>query len=78
MDSKWDCHSSTQSFLYCKKFNEFDCGNHDLNRSLKKHAYINQISGNSATYISCQDNTVAGYYTITLMLESPLHKESGR
>ncbi len=45
---------------------EFDCGNHDLNRFLKKHAYINQLSGNSTTYVSCHDSKVTGFYTITL------------
>jgi len=44
----------------------FECGNHDLNRFLKKHAYINQLSGNSTTYVSCQNNMVAGFYSITL------------
>jgi len=45
----------------------FDCGDDDLNRFLKKHAYINQLSGNSTTYVTCDDSgTVIGYYTITL------------
>ena len=44
----------------------FDCGNHDLNRFLKKHAYINQLSGNSTTYVVSYAGTVVGYYTITL------------
>ncbi|MDQ6992452.1 MAG: GNAT family N-acetyltransferase [Mariprofundus sp.] len=44
----------------------FDCGNGDLNRFLKKHAYINQLSCNSTTYVACTENTVAAYYTITL------------
>ncbi len=45
----------------------FDCGNHDLNRFLNKHAYANQRSGNSTTYLSCEDTgAVVGYYTITL------------
>jgi len=55
---------------------EFDCGNHDLNRFLKKHAYINQLSGNSTTYISKHDNKVAGFYTITLASIS--HKQAVR
>jgi len=54
----------------------FDCGNHDLNRFLKKHAYINQLSGNSTTYISCHGNRVAGFYTITL--SSISHKQAAK
>jgi len=55
---------------------EFDCGNDDLNRFLEKHAYINQVSGNSTSYVSCHDNKVAGYYTITLASIS--HKQAPR
>jgi len=53
---------------------EFNCGNHDLNRFLKKHAYINQLSGNSTTYVSCHNSKVTGFYTITLASVS--HKQA--
>ena len=61
----------------------FDCGNHDLNRFLNKHAYANQCSGNSTTYVCCDDaDTVVGYYTITLASVShssaPTHISSGQ
>jgi len=53
----------------------FNCGNSDLNRFLKKHAYINQLSGNSTTYVVCNhDGSVVGYYTITLA--SVTHKSA--
>jgi len=70
------------SFISPEKLNdqhtisEFDCGNHDLNQFLKNHAYINQVSGNSTTYVSCHDDKVAGYYTITLASIS--HKQAPR
>jgi len=44
----------------------FDCGNYDLNRFLKTHAYINQVSGNSTTYVTTHAGNVAGFHTITL------------
>jgi len=44
----------------------FDCGNSNLNRFLKKYAYINQLSANSTTYITSHEGNVVGYYTITL------------
>jgi len=53
---------------------EFDCGNRELNRFLKKHAFINQLSGNSTTYVSCHAGKVAGFYTITLASIS--HKQA--
>lgn len=53
---------------------EFDCGNHELNRFLKKYAFINQLSGNSTTYVSCHAGKVVGFYTITLASIS--HKEA--
>ncbi|RLL51543.1 N-acetyltransferase [Mariprofundus sp. EBB-1] len=51
----------------------FDCGNYDLNRFLKSHAFINQRSGNSTTYVSCNAGHVAGFYTITLSSVSHKH-----
>jgi len=52
----------------------FDCGNEDLNRFLQQHALVNQVSGNSTTYITCDGANVAGYYTITLA--SVMHKNA--
>ncbi len=68
--------SSPEKISTRHAISEFDCGNHDLNRFLKKHAYINQVSSNSTTYVSCHDNKVAGYYTITLASIS--HKQVPR
>jgi len=51
----------------------FDCGNGDLNRFLKKHAHINQLSGNSTTYVACSENEIVGYYTI--ILASVAHRD---
>jgi len=53
---------------------EFDCSTHELNRFLQKHALLNQISGNSTTYVSCNAGLVAGFYTITLASIS--HKQA--
>jgi len=59
-------YSPPEKLCEQSKVSDFKCGNHDLDRFLKKHAYINQLSGNSTTYISNHSGAVAAYYTITL------------
>lgn len=44
----------------------FDCGDSALNNYLRQFAYINNRHGSSRTYVTCQDNQVIGYYTITI------------
>ncbi len=45
---------------------DFNCGNSDLNRFLKQHAFTNQVAGNSTTYVASDECKTVGYYTITL------------
>lgn len=44
----------------------FDCGNYQLNRYLKKHAYINQINNVSTCYIISDENKVIAYYCVSI------------
>ena len=44
--------------------NAFDCGQKDLNRYLRKHAWNNQVADISQTYVALADSSVAGYYSI--------------
>jgi len=43
---------------------EFDCGKESLNSFLKKFALINSRAGSSKTYVTLEEDQVAGYYTI--------------
>ena len=43
----------------------FDCGIEALNDYLIKYAYTNNKNSSSRTYVSCRDNRVVAYYTIT-------------
>lgn len=45
---------------------DFDCGKEPLNRFLKKHAFQNQQSNASQTYMLVEDKTVCGYYTLVV------------
>lgn len=42
----------------------FDCGTEALNRYLKRHALINQLTGVSTTYVGLADQIVIGYYSL--------------
>lgn len=43
----------------------FDCGNPALTTWLKKYAWTNQQADSAKTYVACQENQVAGYYSLT-------------
>ena len=42
----------------------FDCGADSLNIWLKKHAYKNEGTGASRTFVVCKDNHVIGFYAL--------------
>jgi len=44
----------------------FDCGEEALNEYLSRFAYINNQHSSSRTYVTCRDNRVVGYYTLTI------------
>lgn len=44
----------------------FDCGNHQLNRYLKKHAYINQLNNISTCYVVLNEEKVIAYYCVSI------------
>ena len=52
----------------------FDCGEEALNDYLMRFAYINNQHGSSRTYVTCIDNRVVGYYTLTI--GSVTHEEA--
>jgi uncharacterized protein (DUF1778 family)/GNAT superfamily N-acetyltransferase len=52
----------------------FDCGEEALDDYLAKYAYINNKHGSSRTYVTCKDDRVVGYYTLTV--GSVSHEES--
>jgi predicted N-acetyltransferase YhbS len=45
---------------------DFDCGQSSLNDWLKKRAVKNENTGASRTFVVCDDNTVIGYYTLSV------------
>ena len=44
----------------------FDCGSEELNRFLVKFALTNQQSGAAQTYLAMSDQSVLGYYSLTV------------
>ncbi len=44
----------------------FDCGDTTLNDWLQRRAIKNENSGASRTFVVCEDNTVMGYYSLTV------------
>lgn len=50
----------------------FDCGNHALNRYIRKHAESNQDNDLSTTYVAALGNRVVGYVTLTLVGVAPI------
>ncbi|BAY60957.1 MULTISPECIES: GNAT family N-acetyltransferase [Calothrix] len=53
---------------------DFDCGKPALNNFLINYALQNQQSDSSKTYVACLDNTVIGYYTLTVA--SVVHQDA--
>ncbi|QSJ14760.1 GNAT family N-acetyltransferase [Nostoc sp. UHCC 0702] len=72
--------SSPLNNLYIEKLSashniqDFDCGQSGLNNFLINYALQNQQSDSSKTYVACLDNTVIGYYTLTVA--SVTHKDA--
>jgi GNAT superfamily N-acetyltransferase len=45
---------------------EFDCGQDDLNRFLKRFALANQAANAAQTYVACRTARVVGYYSLAV------------
>ncbi len=43
---------------------QFDCGNDELNRFLKRFALANQQAQYTQTYVACRTTIVVGYYSL--------------
>lgn len=44
----------------------FDCGKAELNRFLRRFAFVNQRAHTAQTYVVCRGAQVAGYYSLTV------------
>ena len=44
----------------------FDCGREELNRFLKRFAWVNQQAEAAQTYVAIADHSVVGYYSLTV------------
>ena len=44
----------------------FDCGDAVLNHWLQRRAVKNENSGDSRTFVICEDDTVLGYYSLAV------------
>ncbi len=57
------------------RLEEFDCGKHALTEWLLRHARQAQGSGSARTFVACDGERVAGYYSLTVgqidTLEAP-------
>lgn len=45
---------------------KFDCGAEELDRWIKKYAYVNQQSGNASVYVALDDQRILGYYALAM------------
>jgi GNAT superfamily N-acetyltransferase len=50
---------------------DFDCGNQELNKFLKRYALQGQESEGSKTYVGLVDETVVGFYTLLVGSVNP-------
>lgn len=48
------------------KVENFDCNEDTLNRFLRIHALGNQMAGSTQTYLGLSDDTVIGFYSLTV------------
>lgn len=58
--------SMPQSLDVRHRVEEFDCGKPALTDWLLRHARQAQGSGSAKTFVSCEENRVAGYYSLTV------------
>jgi len=56
--------------------NDFDCGNHTLNKWLKRYAMLNQQANSARTFVVCKGKSVIGFYT--LAVGSIEHETAGK
>jgi predicted N-acetyltransferase YhbS len=53
------------------ELDKFDCGDASLDDWLKKRARVNQASGASRVFVTCEGNCVAGYYALSSSAITP-------
>lgn len=67
--------SAPQALGASHRLEEFDCGKPALTEWLLHHAHQAQGSGSARTFVTCNQNRVAGYYSLTVgqidTLEAP-------
>ena len=58
-------YSSPRSLTAEDDFADFDCGESSLDNWLRQHALANQAAGASHCYVTCSDDRVVGFYTLS-------------
>jgi GNAT superfamily N-acetyltransferase len=51
--------------------NHFDCGQPALNQYLQRFAWANQQAHSAQTYVACQEDCVAGFYSLAVGSVTP-------
>ena len=56
----------TQKIGHQHDADPFDCGQSELNRFLKRYAFVSQKAGSAQTYVVCRGSRIVGYYSLTV------------
>jgi GNAT superfamily N-acetyltransferase len=59
-------YSPVRKLTAVEQVDAFDCGQAALNQFLQRHALVNQKANSAQTYVCCQGNRVAGFYSLAV------------
>ena len=59
-------YSPVRKLTATDRVDTFDCGQAALNQFLQRHALVNQKANAAQTYVCCQGNRVAGFYSLAV------------
>ena len=59
-------YTSVRKLAATDSVDKFDCGQAALNNFLQRYALVNQKANSAQTYVCCQDDAVAGYYSLAV------------
>ena len=61
-----DDYSPVRKLAATDQVDAFDCGQAALNQFLQRYALVNQKANSAQTYVCCQGDVVAGFYSLAV------------
>lgn len=59
-------YSPVRKLAATDRGDSFDCSRAALNQFLQRYALVNQKANSAQTYVSCQDDSVVGFYSLAV------------